>query len=206
VPVKNGVWKHGIIDGPSQKGDTIRGGEHSEWQLMSVAGDSATLHCAEKVRHELPLCGERGDRFLVSLRIGLYINAQNLRFSDKRSEHVYYRRTGFRELHMALWRVQKAKRCPHVVKTDEEITLPPACATVSGFGDNEKSTLDDRIIICLTAHQSPSRWRALLAIANTRDSLDSLTWDQVLLRGEDTCFQCVIDQAAAQEGRWYIVL
>lgn len=31
VPVRNGVWKHGIIDGPSQKGDTDRSGGHSEW-------------------------------------------------------------------------------------------------------------------------------------------------------------------------------
>jgi hypothetical protein len=206
VPVRNGVWKHGIIDGPSQKSDTCPSNEHSEWQLVNAAGETVALRCAEKVQHERPLCGERGDQFVVSLRIGLHVKAQNLSFHDKRSEQVYYRRTGFRELHMALWRVQKAKPCTHMVKSDDQITLPPACATVSGFGDNEKSDLDERIVICLTARQSPSRWRALLAIASTRDLQDASTWDQVLLRGEDTCFQCVVDQAAVQEGRWYIVL
>jgi hypothetical protein len=206
VPVRNGVWKHGIVDGPSQRGSSGRGGGHSEWQLENVAGEEASLCCAENVQYERALCGERGDRFVVSLRIGLHIKAHNLSFHDKRSEQIYYRRTGFRELHQALWRVQKATPCNHRIDKDEQIILQPSCATISGFSDNEKSDLDERIVICLTAHQSPARWRALLAVASTRNPQDSLTWDQVLLRGEDTCFQCAIDQAAAEVGTWYIIL
>lgn len=64
--------------------------------------------------------------------------------------------------------------------------------------------------IYLTAHDVGARWLALAMapwISVSGDCEEDMEdARQILLRRNDCCFQCAIDQAAAQRGRWFIIL
>ena len=190
TPHRNGVYKHIIIDGPD-KGEL----DASEWQVEHRAGDKAALECTNTVTLGRPLCGERRDSFIVSLRMALY---------DRGSTST--RRAGYRELYHAIWTVQKTKSCQHPIRNKEKLTLTPGFATISGFGDKDPWECDERIRICLTAHNETARWRALLAIAHTRQPVAAEGLVQVMLRGNDCCFKCAIAQTSTRSGKWFIVL
>ena len=185
VPCRNGVRKHTVIDGPDQG---HLGG--FSWEVVEKVGDLARLRCMKTIGYGHPYCGERRDTFLVSLR--LKIERENMHFS---------RRTGYAELFCALWSVEKTKSCDHPPQDDQAVTLPQRSITVSGIGNEFAARLNQRVIICLTAHNTAARWRVLIVLANARYHTR-----RKLLRGKDCCFQCAIDQTASQKGEWFLIL
>lgn len=210
VPCRNGVWKHAIIDGPPS------GLSDSGWKICQTASTKESLQCANIVHYSPPLCGDRHGSFMVNLRFSTECALDMS--TDKEiggSMSGYYirnhgeydtRRSGYRELFASLWGVQRTQSCQH---ESSSITLPLSCASVSGFGEFQMTDLRDtaRVLICLTAHSTSARWRALLAIHLSLFVFPANKGiDQVLLRGEDCCFQCAVNQTLVRTGYWFLVL
>lgn len=183
VPCRNSVWKHAIIDGAT-------GGWSNGLKVVHTAGTKELLRCTTAVYQRPQFCGERYGKFLVNLRFDM-------------GEHEV-RRSGYRELFSANWGVQHTEPCQH---ESLEITLPLSCVSLSGFGDISKSDMNEietaRVLILLTANNQSARWCALLGI---RMNLSTLAVDQVVLRGQDCCFQCAVNQTWVRTGRWFLVL
>lgn len=181
-----------------------------KWQMVHTAGQKECLRCLDAVYPSKPLCDDRHGSFLVNLRLNsekpgrTYVKRTG-RQEDRRKE-TEIRRTGYRELFAALWGVQRTKGCQH---ESSKLTLPPSCVSVSSFGDLELSKLKEkaRVYICLTAHNSCARWRALLAVhMNAYMFTPFVAIKQVMLRGEDCCFQCAVKQTLVLAGHWFLVL
>ncbi|KAL9118437.1 MAG: hypothetical protein Q9187_005019 [Circinaria calcarea] len=203
VPCRNEVRKHSIIDGPI-------GVWGDEWKIVHAAGTEESLRCANAVRYDRPFCGEQQGSFLVTLRFSTETapNTETRRIGLKgRVEgNLETRRSGYRELFGALWGVQHTQSCHH---NSSAITLPLSCVSVAGFGDLDMSDLKEsaRIFVCLTAHNSCARWRALLAIHTRASIFPTMKGiDQILLRGEDCCFECAVNQAVVRTGYWFLIL
>ena len=199
-PCRNGIWKTGIWD------CSHRIFSHGSFSFMTnprgaeSCGQSTSLRCSEKVTFDSPYCGEGDDVFVVCARLRLHKAVQN------QGSVV---RIGYKELETYLWWAQISKHCFHGSRIRDDIKLAVGCATVAGFG-NYLEDIDERIIIYHTAHSPGARWLALATIPCT-----SLTGDvepedkgsrQILLRGNECCFQCTIDRAASKSGKWYIIL
>lgn len=209
VPCRDGVRKHTILDGPSAPMGYA-------WKVEQTVGGEESLRCANTVYHDRPFCGDQRGCFLVTLRL----NANNppgpdsehrryTGFSNMSQREVESRRCGYRELFASLWGVRRSQSCEH---ESSAIKLPLSCASVSGFGDLQMSMSElkqtARIIVCLTAHNSSARWRALLAIHANRFvfSPPYEAVDNVLLRGKDCCLQCAVNQALVQPSHWFVIL
>lgn len=210
VPCRNGVWKHAIIDGPPS------GYDDSGWKICQTAGTEESLRCAKIVQYSRPFCGDRHGSFMVNLRFSTEFASdvstdQEIEASMSgwnRTNHGEYdtRRSGYRELFASLWGVERTQPCQH---ESSSITLPLSCASVSGFGELQMTNLRDtaRVFICLTAHSTSARWCALLAIhMNLFVFPANKGIDQILLRGEDCCFQCAVNQTLVRTGHWSLVL
>ena len=78
------------------------------------------------------------------------------------------------------------------------------CGTIAGFHDRSTQA-EERVLILLTAHSKGARWFALEAFkyVNTRSEQAPR---QRLLRHNDCCFQCVVNQAISRSGRWLVIL
>ncbi|KAL8836827.1 MAG: hypothetical protein Q9176_006060 [Flavoplaca citrina] len=193
VPSRDGIRKHAIIDGPIQ-GTLVGGG----WGITERPGMATTLRCHTSYDFHNPLIGESSDdAFLV-----------NLRMVTKNGDVYETRRTGYLELFHSNWGLQKTVSCDHTPTGDEKLTLPLGCATASEITDNPDKILKEQVLIYLTAGNHVSRWRALLAIGHYHRHVVS-AWDdhrQVLLRETGCCYQCTMDQAFLQGGRWFIIL
>ena len=194
-PCRNGVWKTGIRDSPlggySFAGDPER---------AESCGQAASLRCAENVTLDTTYCGEGDDVFLVCarLRIQRAIPGQNP-----------VQRVGYKELQRHLWWAPLSKRCSHGSQVHKNMRLGVGCATIAGFGNYLYKT-EERVLVCLTAHSVGARWLAIATIPWLSiigdDEVEDVGERQILLRGNDCCFQCAIDQAAAQAGKWCIIL
>ena len=208
VPCRNGVWKHSILDGPLA-------GFGQGWKICQTAGAVESLRCANDVIKDRPSCGDRYGSFLVNLHYTTKKSSLTglSPFSDPdialdlyRSNKGEYetRKSGYRELFAALWGVQRTQSCQH---KSSPIPLPLSCASVSEFGDIHFADLTEhgRVIVCLTAHNASARWRTLLAI-HMAASVKYGSIENVLLRGEDCCFQCAINQTLVRPGYWFLVL
>lgn len=191
VPSRDGIRKHAIIDGP------LQGVSSGDWPIIERPGMATTLRCHKSFEFHNPLIGESSDAFLVNLRM---VNRDDNRYLT--------RRTGYLELFHSNWGLQKTDLCDHKPSGDEKLTLPLGCATASEFTDSPHHTLNEQLLVYLTAGNHVCRWRALLAIGHYHRHVASASDDhrQVLLRQTGCCFQCTIDQAFLQGGRWFIVL
>lgn len=204
VPCRNSVWKHSIKDGPP-------GTWANEWHIVNSVEAKESLRCVDTVYRSKPLCGDRHGSFLVTVRLSTEVPPQpgqhkRTGWKEDTPREVESRRTGYRELFAAIWGLQHTRSCQH---QDAEIMLPLSCVSVSGFGDLQMQALKNtaRIFICLTAKNSAARWRALIAIhmnSHVFPNIDMI--HQVMLRGEDCCFQCAVDQTLVQAGYWFLVL
>ena len=193
-PCRNGVWKSGIRDNPSEFLDF-----KTDPQRAEVCGQATSLRCSEKVTMESPYCGESDDYFIVSAR---------LRVHGARPNPKPIHRVGYKSLQRYLWWAQLSKACSHGSQMHKDIKLGIDCATIKGFGNHLEDT-EERILICLTAHSVGARWLALATfqwITVGMCEVEPLGSRQMLLRVTDCCFQCTIDQAAAQPGKWFIIL
>ena len=192
-PCRKGVWKSGIWDVSCEGHIWINN------EIAERCAQTASLRCSEKVTLETPYCGEGDDVFLVCARF-------RLASTSLEQKPIY--RTGYKQLQRCLWRAQLSRRCSHGSRSGQEITLGMDTATFTGFGVFE-SRVDDRIMIHLTAHSIGARWLALATAQERedfRDPDDGQNGRQIFLRGNDCCFQCTIDQVAAQPGKWFIIL
>lgn len=186
IPRRNNVTKHAIFDTFVEG----RGFGPGCLRTVSKASEQATLCCPEAIEFGPPLCGERGDSFIVGLRI-----------QTIHDNIPHTLRTGFADLHKALWPVEKTTPCLHSPLANEGVMLEPWSVTVSGHLFHDFEYMDERLIICLTAYNMAARWRALLSLAaTTRISR------RILLRGRDCCLACTIGQTAASTGKWLIIL
>ena len=207
VPCRNGIWKHAIVDGP-------RVGRGEDWEIVNGTGTRESLRCATPVYRKLPFCGDGVGNFVISLRFSREPP------SSRQTKQTFYegnsvnqeaqvrkvRKSGYREFYAALWGVQHTKSCQH---ENTEMTLPLSCVSVSGFGDSRLTDMRDiaRVFVCLTAHSSNARWRALLAIHMNLFNFNLVSGvGQVVLRGEDCCFQCAVAQTLKRPGHWFLVL
>ena len=190
-PCRNGVWKSGIRDFHPDFLDF-----KTDPQRAESCGQSTSLRCSGKVTMDSPYCGEGGDCFLVSARFRVH-NA----IPNQRPVH----RVGFKTLQKYLWWAQLSKACSHKSQMSKEIKLGIDCATIKGFGNYLEDT-EERILIYLTAHSVGARWLALATVQGMSVSMyegEESGSRQMLLRVIDCCFQCAIDQAAAQPGKWH---
>ena len=194
VPSRHGIRKTGITDGPN----AIAGPYH--WTAVEKAGDTAILRCSTKVEQSRIQCGEQRDVFILSIPLKSHNPELDCHqpVSGRTSATHYMVRTGYRRYFQALWLAQRSRRCEHSPQEPQEIRLPPDSATVTGIVAT-KAFHDLRILILLTAGNRFARWGALVGYADNGRR-------QMLLRGYDCCFACVVSQAASQPGKWVIIL
>ena len=193
-PCRNGIWKSGIWDSMHHH-NFIRIWKDSE--IAESCGQVASLRCSRKVSLENPYCGEGDDVFLVCARLRV----------DLPEQHHSIHRIGYKQLESHHWKAHLSRRCSHRSQSGNEITLGMDIATIAGFGYSDAR---ERILIYLTAHSIGARWLGLAMsslmfhteISNSVKGPER----QILLRGNDCCFQCTIDQVAAQPGKWLIIL
>ena len=193
-PCRDGIWKTGIRDSEAHSWSF-----ETKPERVESCGQVASLRSAHKVTLETPYCGEREDAFWVCARFRLP------KTSPKQSS---IKRRGYRELHRCLWWARISERCSHGGPSHASITLPVGCATFAGFGEAACGP-NERILIFLTAHSVGARWLTLAALPWVREKMDVtnvLGVRQCLIRRDDCCFQCVIDQAAAWGGKLFVIL
>ena len=193
-PCRNGVWKAFIYDSTSNSLQLMTDPERAE-----SCGQVTSLRCAEKVTLDSPYCGEGVNAFVVCARLRHHRSIQ---------KQTSLTRVGFKALQRYLWWAHLSQRCSHGSRTGADIKLAIDCATIAGYGNYLYET-EERILIYLTAHSKGARWLALATvqyISVGKYETEDLGARSILLRGDDCCFQCAIDQAAAQPGKWFIIL
>ncbi|KAI4149226.1 MAG: hypothetical protein L6R39_002559 [Caloplaca ligustica] len=194
-PCRNGIWKVGIWD--SEPGRLLSSGDS---RRVESCGETTFLRCADKVIWESPYCGEGEDVFVVSARF---------RLQDRLQKKGLIHRFGYKTMQKYLWQAQRSISCSHGSRSSKDVKLAVGCATVAGFGHHLHDT-GERILIFLTAQNRGARWLALAAVPQIGIISDFVetggTARRILLRGEDCCYQCVIDQAASRPGMWSIIL
>lgn len=189
TPYRNGMYKHTVADG-WDKGRQ----EEFDWQRVNSAGDKIGLSCANDVVLGRVIYGEHRDAFIVSLR---------MIYQDR--DVTCIRRVGYYELYSALWMVQKTTSCNHASQLQSEVVLPLGSLTISGFNDLELPDYHERLKVCLTADQDIARWRVLLAIVSARRNAGQKD-EYVMLRGNDCCLECALDQASLRSEPCILVL
>jgi hypothetical protein len=192
VPYRNGVRKSGVVDGP------IRGIGGVLITKVADEGHSISPRNAFTVERRRTLFSERGDNFAISL---LFVTRTE---SDAPEVQPQFRRTGYRELHKALWLPMRSASCSH--STKDSLTLSPGCTAVSGFPEDPSRRPEERILIILTANNEQARWRALLAAADLDMRQRVSGGEKVLLRTNDCCLPCAVAQVIRQDGNWTIIL
>ncbi len=185
VPCRNGIRKRGIVDGPCNAGCNM------PWETVETAGESSTLRCVNKIEKSRTLLGERRDMFTVSIRLRPS-NTHNMMNGSKERDRL----SGFREFHMRLWLVQKARPCQHANHLSQTLQLSPGTVTLRGY--DQGLATGTKVVAFLTAHDRTARWRAVIG-ARAPDR-------RALIRGDDCCFACVLDQAALELGSWAVIL
>jgi hypothetical protein len=209
VPFRKGIRKHFVIDAPQE---TPAG---CLWELQEQAGDVTTMRCSSPVLQGRPYYGERHDSFVVTLRFEELTNTgkESLTTTNSPVSPSAIRRTGYMELFRSLWGVRVTQPCSHIQKRVQKFELPPNCITVAGFGDRDYTMSSEhdrkRVLICLTAENTKSRWRTLIAIGyieTFRDIRKRDWYRRILLRYSNCCFQCTLEQVQQMTGRWFVVL
>ena len=166
-------------------------------EIAEGAGQRASLRCAEKVAFERPLCGEGEDFFFLSARLKRHRNL------PAREKVV---RFGYRELQKSLWWAHLTTSCNHRARhSGVEIELPPGYTTLQGFG-NHLPEYGPRIFVCLTAGDPGARWMALATFPWVSLDEDSAFPRNVVLRKDDCCFRCALEQAALKPGPLLLIL
>ncbi len=198
VPHRNGVYRRGIMDGPVGASTDMS----QNWEPVERAGEWATLCCTDDVEFGRPRCGEYKHLFMFTLPVQQrYPEIKSL----EREDITHF---GFRTMHRAVWRSVKSDPCDHPVDVNQKLRLPPGCMTMSNICSGGYEESYPKVTICLTAHHPAGRWRALCQVAllcgdkNEKEAYKAL----ILLRGDDCCFSCAVDQVAARPGRSFIIL
>jgi hypothetical protein len=158
-----------------------------------TAGETAALSCTSAMKFGSPLIGDRSDCFLLSLRLHAYTGTE--------AEPVTGR-TGYFAMWKALWAVRPTKLCPHVPTMGEQVELEPGCSVPSYYGGSSAPGDDNQLLMFLTAGNKAARWKELLVISEHKYH----GRDGVLLRTDDCCMRCAIDQGLRLGGRFFLIL
>jgi hypothetical protein len=194
VPSRCGIRKRKVMDGPRGQFDT-------GWGFEDVVRNQSSILSPKDIALGKPLCGERADSFLVSLRVVRQADPSTV------NSTADVRRMGYRELAWALWMVTKTSPCQHSTRIPRDLELPVGCAGVAGFWEWDPTDLDERVIIALTANCPAARWRALLSAAHGRYRASPNSFlKNVLLREPDCYVQCTLNQALMKGERSLLIL
>ena len=191
VPNRNGVSRRGVMDGPTNNWIDYT----QTWNAVESAGEWAKLRCADDIEFGRPRCGEWKQLFMFTLQVQGRLEKEN-------RGHF-----GFRMMHRAIWRSAKSEACEHPMDLNKEVRLPPGCKTMNNICTGGYDASYPKLTICLTAHCSAARWRAVCeSSALSLQPDDEAYGARIFLRGADCCFSCAIDQVATQPGKWIIIL
>lgn len=104
----------------------------------------------------------------------------------------------------AVWRSTKSESCDHPANAEQKLRLPPGCVTMCNICSGGYEDSYPKVTICLTANHAVGRWRALcqVALLCSDKSEEEAYGAHILLRGDDCCFSCAVDQVAARPGRF----
>ena len=190
VPSRNGTRKHRVTDFPMIPVPVIR-----ERMQHHISGSKILLSSGIFSKIGRPYCGERGDSFVVSIRL-----------DQEQKKHATTRRSGYRELHGSIWTAIRTTSCEHspLDGLDVEYTLPNSISAIALQGDEEVVFPQSKVIVCLTADNVAARWRTLIAIKlfGSHPSRPSRT----VLRTRDCCAACAIRQATLQPEKCFLSL
>ncbi|KAI1779791.1 hypothetical protein F4818DRAFT_153789 [Hypoxylon cercidicola] len=182
VPCRGGVYKHRILDGPSSV-------HNLKISVLDGPGSQLSPVCLDAVSLGKTYVGERGDSFLVTFRY----------LKDEGDKGITLSRTGFSNRSLSLWITQTTAKCAHVYSERDTIELPPDCHTISGSGIRQPSSIKGRVFICLTSGNKHARWAALVGFTAFQETIDNNGKRRghypVLLKTDDTCLQCAVDEA-----------
>ena len=116
---------------------------------------------------------------------------------------------GYRQMHVALWRVYSTSACEHYDPSQSEtqpIRLGPDAVAILGWcaARSPSTPLPQRILVLSTKGDSGLRWLAVMeALVGTTISADP---EQTMLRTLDCCDDCALKYTASMPGRWYLIL
>ena len=162
-----------------------------------LPGTAISLSASNNPSFGPSYCGERGDTFIISIRIAM-----------QEGKLASVRRTGFRELFTGAWCVIHAQKCNHLtLRPNDQHVLPGGCNAMTVHDDQDPWKWPNKITFCLTAFNKAARWRALVALAVYRDK-SSMEEKKVkiLLRDRACCFNCVVDQASLFTEKCFVIL
>lgn len=179
-----------FVDGPKHA-------EEPPVEILCHAGGIIKLEAIHTNPSFRPMIGQDPDSFLVSLAISAY-HDNSARFRS--------RYTGFRELDAALWGTKQTSPCDHPKSIRKPSKLPTNCIATSG--ENTRCQhIEERVIVCLTAGNPAARWRALVSLASRRDAArENGNQEPTMVRKEDCCYNCAVDQCLQLQGKWFLIL
>lgn len=162
-----------------------------------LPGTSISLSASNNPSFGPSYCGERGDTFIISIRIAM---------QERKLASV--RRTGFRELFTGAWCVIHAQKCNHPsLRRNDQQVLTGGCGAVTVHADEDPWQWPNKVMVCLTAFNKAAGWRALVALALYRDKYSKEEEKvKILLRDRACCFNCVIDQASLFAEKCFVIL
>ena len=183
VPWRNGIWKRQVNDGAIHHG-------YSSFKARSMTEATITSpQERERVSQMQPIIGESNNSFVVTLRLCAH---------DSRNG-VW--RTGYRELWSAAWFKHDTTKCLHAYNVADSIQLMQNWSVVEEYGKFNLVNPKVRFYLCKSTGSPANRWQALLS------AMDNRVRDyHVMLRGDDCCFECAINQTVVQSGNWFLVL
>ncbi|KAL8770746.1 MAG: hypothetical protein Q9209_003613 [Squamulea sp. 1 TL-2023] len=195
VPCRNGVFKHRILDAPLGPISALLDEDDAD-QRIFPPGNWISLTASNNPTFGSFYCGERGDTFVVSIRITMQGN-----------ELASVHRTGYRELFAGAWFVIRTQSCDHPSLRQHDKHMVPDGAMASKICDDRIALGmgNTKLIICLTAFNKVARWHALVTLAWYK-IVRGMNQFRLLLRGKSTCFDCAVAQASLFAERCYVVL
>ena len=197
VPSRNGIRKHRVIDAPVfPVQPTALRPAFSPPQYL--AGSRISLRHGIHTKIGRALCAERGECFIISMRLE----------QEHKDRQVVTRRSGYRELHGSLWRTLHTKPCSHPPESglDTEYELPISTTAIAVQNDDDvvHAIIVNTVVAYLSTNSSAARWRGLIAI-NMFGATPARP-SRTMLRTNDCCCHCAIQQAMLQPVKCFIVL
>lgn len=209
---KTGERKNAICDAPLVLDTAL------SCPMVVDASSQYVPRCVSPVTQRTEYYSAMDDTFLLSVRYDIDESGIKQRCSERALFSEY---CGPRHLYNALWNVEKTEGCNHAaaaatladgkLRPNSPLPLSPDVVTAKGFQwHDDHYLLHYRICVCLVKGDPRARWLALSGTIGDfpyglRPAGSRLT-RRILLRTEQCCDECAVQQASAQEGGWLVVL
>lgn len=171
---------------------------------VAVVGEKISLTCAIPGKPGRVLVGEERDSFLVAQQLVATLQSDQSEHVGQEGPVKYVTRVGYCELYHAVWISRRTKPCEHRCRIEDEVPLDTGCVALAGFKLSHFEEPLGKPTITLTAGNSTARWLALLGILKGQGP--DIDYCPVMLRGDDCCLRCAIDQTTKLQGTWWLVL